>query len=525
MDQEQHLNLNKPERLEWLQDAGFGMFIHFSFDSQLGIVISHSMVGASDDYLHRFMHDLPQTFDPAHFDAAKIARLAKLAGMKYIVFTAKHHSGFCMWDTKTTDFDIMNTAFGRDLLKDYVRAVRQEGLAVGLYYSPEDFYFLHEKAQVIRRRFTEPIPQDVMRQYLDYVGAQCAELMTEYGKIDVLFFDGGEGPLQEKCKEVSWALQPDVLITRGAIETPEQTIPGIASEEPFEACITMGTQWQYKPTNDMMKSGSRLIEILIETRAKGGALLLNIGPAPDGSLPVEQESRLREVAAWYFINREAVDGVRPWILTNEDNIWFTQASVGDAVYAIITGTGDWSRGERRTFLLRSVRPGEGTTVEVLGQSGDVVEYQPDTDGKTYWEERDGALMVSCVRAQRIYNNHRWHNPIVLKITGVDPALDPPVVQTVGAAFAQDAMHMEGRLVKRGDAESVLAGFEYREYAGFAESLHSDVWRSTELMRIRDADAFESTITDIEKGREYEYRALVVADGVAMRGASKRILNE
>ena len=139
---------NKPERLEWLQDAGFGMFVHWSMDSQLGSVISHSMVGASDDYLNRFINELPKTFNPKRFDAEELAILAKLAGMKYIVFTAKHHSGFCMWDTKTTDFNIMNTLYKRDIVADYVKAARKHGLAVGFYYSPEDFWFQRSEDDV-----------------------------------------------------------------------------------------------------------------------------------------------------------------------------------------------------------------------------------------------------------------------------------------------------------------------------------------------------------------------------------------
>ncbi|MCA1759394.1 MAG: alpha-L-fucosidase, partial [Bacteroidales bacterium] len=155
---ENFLNLNKPERLEWFRDLGFGMFIHFSFDSQLGVVISHSMAGASEDYLNRFVNELPKTFNPKEFSPDEIATLAKLAGMKYIVFTTKHHSGFCMWDTQTTEFNIMNTPYGKDLLAEYVDATRKAGLAVGFYFSPEDFNFLYENGLQVRRRFPEPIP-------------------------------------------------------------------------------------------------------------------------------------------------------------------------------------------------------------------------------------------------------------------------------------------------------------------------------------------------------------------------------
>ena len=293
------LNLNKPERIEWFRNLGFGMFIHFSFDSQLGMVISHSMAGASEDYLDRFINDLPKTFNPKEYDAAEIATLAKLAGMKYIVFTTKHHSGFCMWDTETTDFNIMNTPYGKDLIAEYVEATREAGLAVGFYFSPEDFNFLYENGQQVRRRFTQALPERIMQKYLELNELQNIELMAKYGDIDIMFYDGGEGPLQEKCKQVVWELQPNVVVTRGAMKTPEQSVPGVILTDPWESNLTMGTQWAYKPTNEVYKTGTRLLEILIETRAKGGNQLLNVGPKPNGELPSEQEANLREIAAFY----------------------------------------------------------------------------------------------------------------------------------------------------------------------------------------------------------------------------------
>lgn len=140
-DNASNYNLNKPERELWLKNTGLGLFIHFSMDSQLGVVISHSLVGASDDYVTRYFNELPKTFDPSKFDPRQIATLAKLAGMKYIVFTTKHHSGFCMWDTKTTGFNITHTPYKKDLLKEFVDATREAGLQVGFYFSPENFTF------------------------------------------------------------------------------------------------------------------------------------------------------------------------------------------------------------------------------------------------------------------------------------------------------------------------------------------------------------------------------------------------
>jgi alpha-L-fucosidase len=509
--QEPFLDLNKKERLEWFRGLGFGMFIHFSFDSQLGVVISHSMAGASADYLNRYVNELPKTFNPKDFAPDEIATLAKLAGMKYIVFTTKHHSGFCMWDTKTTAFNIMNTPYGKDLLAEYVDATRNAGLAVGFYFSPEDFNFLYENGKQVRRIFPEPIPGAIMKKYLEFLELQCIELMAKYGDIDIIFFDGGEGPLQEKCKQVVWELQPNIVVTRGAIQTPEQTVLGIASDDPWEACITMGTQWAYKPTNEEYKTGARLIEILIETRAKGGNLLLNVGPKPNGQLPVEQEANLQEIAAWNFINYEAIEGVRPWILPNEENIWFTWKPEESTVYAILTKIPDWVRGSRKEFLIRSVQASEHTQVSVLGQSGELVEYMPTVDAKAWFEEKEDGLHISCVRAQRIYNNHKWHNPVVLKITNALPALEPPQVVTLDAITEEkgkDRLILNGEIIKTGDAEFLKTGFQYREYAGFVEELYSDEWKETEIVEHSGTGKFSNIPTIEKNNKTFQVRAFV-----------------
>jgi len=506
------LDLNKPERLEWFKSLGFGMFIHFSFDSQLGIVISHSMAGASNDYIDRFIHQLPKTFNPKDYSPEDIATLAKLAGMKYIVFTTKHHSGFCMWDTKTTDFNIMNTPYKKDLLAQYVDATRKAGLAVGFYYSPEDFNFLYDNGLQVRRRFPKPIPENIMEKYLDLVELQCMELMAKYGDIDIIFFDGGEGPLVEKCKQVVWELQPNIVVTRGAIKTPEQTILGVTSNEPWESCITMGTQWAYKPTNETYKTGGRLIEILIETRAKGGNLLLNVGPKPNGTLPEKQEANLREIAAWNFINQEAIEKVSPWIFPNEENIWFTWKPEEHTLYAFLTKLPDWSRGSRKEFVIKSVQTTDDTKVSVLGQSSELVEYQPNTDATTYFEQKEDGLHVSCVRAQRIYNNQKWPNPIVLKITHAKPALQPPVVTTLKPNISKSGntarLTFEGEVVKMGDAQNLKVGFQYREYAGFVEELYSDQWDETVTSNITGPGKFEMKAPLMQAGKEYQVRAFV-----------------
>jgi alpha-L-fucosidase len=411
---------NRPERLEWFRDLGFGMFIHWSMDSQLGSVISHSMVGASEDYLRRFTEELPRSFNPRKFDPRDWAVLARLAGMKYVVFTTKHHSGFCMFDTKTTGFGVMHTPFRRDITAEIVRAFREQGVAPGFYFSPDDFWWLYKNGKTIQRNSPSVFPAN-NPGLLAHDQAQVRELLTNYGPIDVMFLDGPP----EGLRELAWQLQPGIVVTRGAIQTPEQYIPGVPLEGAWESCITMGTQWQYKPTNEVYKSGGQLISMLIETRAKGGNLLLNVGPKPDGELPIEQEERLREIALWMFVNSESIYAVRPWVITNEGSYWFTRKKDEDTLYVFVKEKERWRYGEWKDIVLTSVRASAGTQVSVLGQNDQVLEYQLDVVPKTTWKQQADGLHIRAMRAQRLYNDRQWPNPVVLKLTDVKPALPPP----------------------------------------------------------------------------------------------------
>ncbi len=415
---------NRPDRLEWFRDLGFGMFIHWSLDSQLGSVISHSMVGASEDYLKRFIGDLPKTFNPRKFNPQDWAVLARLAGMKYVVFTTKHHSGFCMFETKTTDFGIMHTPFRRDITAEIANAFRGQGIAPGFYFSPDDFWWLYRNGKTIQRHSPDVIPAN-NPGLLAHDQAQVRELLTHYGPIDIMFFDGPP----EGLRELAWQIQPNVVVTRGAIQTPEQYIPGAPLEGVWESNLTMGTQWQYKPTNEVYKPGGQLISMLIETRAKGGNLLLNVGPKPDGELPIEQEERLREVALWMFVNSESIYAVRPWVVTNEGDYWFTKKKDEDTLYVFVKEQERWKYGEWKEIVLTSVRATERTEASVLGQNDKVLEYQFEVVPKTTWRQATDGLHLRAMRAQRLYNDRKWPNPVVLKLTHVRPAVTPPRIET------------------------------------------------------------------------------------------------
>ena len=367
---------NKSEREDWFMDQSLGMFIHWSMDSQLGSVISHSMVGASDDYLDRFVNELPTTFYPKKFDPDEWARLAKLAGMKYVVFTTKHHSGFCMFDTKTTRFSINNTPYAHDITRQIAEAFRSHGISIGFYFSPDDFWMLHKQGKDVSRRRPEAFPTN-NPQLMAHNKAQLRELLTRYGPINVLFIDGQP----DELKELAWQLQPRLVITRGQMETPEQKTPDQPMPGPWEACYTLGTQWHYKPTNEDYKSGTQLIEMLIEIRAKGGNFLLNVGPTAEGLIPQPSVDRLRAMGQWLEVNGEAVYGTRPWHTFGEGRAKvavghlqeradepFTVADIrfttkGDTLYAICLG---WPEAEVKIDALGRLYEPEIEEITMLG---------------------------------------------------------------------------------------------------------------------------------------------------------------
>ena len=422
---QQTQNANIASREQWFQDMGFGLFIHWGVDVSLGSVISHSLAGSSPEYASKYFKELPAQFNPKKFDPDDWATLAKLAGMKYMVFTTKHHSGFCMWPTKTTGFNVAETPYGKDITKAIVEAFRKQGIAIGFYFSPEDFHYLYEqKIPIGRTQHPMHFPAN-NRGLMDLDKAQLKELLTNYGKIDLLFLDGPA----EGLKEYAWQLQPEIVVTRGQMKTPEQNLPDKPIPGPWEACFTMGTDWQYKPTNDPQKSGTEMINMLIETRAKGGNLLLNIGPKPNGEIQIEQEALLRELALWNFVNEESVHAVRPFSITKEGAVWFTRsAKDSNTVFAFVPGGNQWPYGDRKELVFRQIKPSGNTKVSILGYDSQLLEYKEGFDAKLRFQDTQSGLLISAVNGHRLYTNNKWPNPVVIKITAASfkPILDPKI---------------------------------------------------------------------------------------------------
>ena len=496
-------SLNQPDRLDWFRDQGFGLFIHWSLDSQLGVVISHSLVGASPDYTGRFFTELPKSFNPRQFHPEDWATLAHLAGVRYVMFTSKHHSGFAMWDTQTTPFGIMNTPFHRDVTKEVFEAFRAQGIATGVYYSPDDFWWLHEHNIPIERH-TEQVQPRNNAALMQYDQAQIRELLTRYGKVDALFLDGEPNGL----RELAWKINPQIVVTRGAIKTPELTIPGMPIPGAWEACMTMGIGWQYQPQNEHYRSGGELIRMLIQTRAKGGNFLLNVGPKPNGELPIEEEERLREIALWMFVNSESIYGVRSWVITNEGDIWFTKKKDSSALYAIVESAQPWPRATWKDFVLHSVRATAKTEISVLGQNDKVVEYHPEINPKsTFNQEKDG-LHIRVMATQRLQDNFRWPNPTVIKFTNVEPAFIPPHVETLNATRTGSSATLEGKLDDLGDSSSLEADFEYRPILGEDVNSRTSPWTATHTETLSTPGPFSARVENLDPKSAYEFRAVI-----------------
>jgi len=319
------------KRMEWYLDARFGMFIHwglYSIPARGEWVRSEEEI-PKEDYMKYF-----EEFDPVDYDPRAWARAAKEAGMKYVVLTAKHHDGFCLYDSQYTDFKSTNTKCGRDLIKEYVEAVRAEGLKVGIYFTIIDWYhddYPHYGDRQHPMRNNPAYKNDGRNfdNYLTYMHNQIREICTNYGKIDILWFDfsyddlRGEAWRATELMDMVRSLQPEVIIDNrlecsgpyhGDFVSPEQMIPpnGIQDVEgndiAWEACVTMNNHWGYCATDHFYKPAPMLIKKLVECVSKGGNLILNVGPDVKGNIPEESMKILQEIGKWMKKNGESIYG-------------------------------------------------------------------------------------------------------------------------------------------------------------------------------------------------------------------------
>jgi alpha-L-fucosidase len=271
------------------------------------------------------------TFNPSAWDPAALARTAKSLGMQYAVFTTKHHDGYAMFHTKTSDFGVQHSPYGRDIVREYIDAFRAEGLRIGLYFSLIDWHHADYPAfadedKPYRFGRTKPPSDEQWARFSDAMFEQVRELLTNYGTIEVLWFDGGweRTPTQWRANELEALvrqLQPGILIndrmpTVGDFETPEQFVPARAPERTWETCMTMNESWGYNPKDSHWKSPRQIVHTLCEVAGKGGNLLLNVSPMGDGAIMPEQRAILGAMQRWMTANGESIvgtdPGLEPW---------------------------------------------------------------------------------------------------------------------------------------------------------------------------------------------------------------------
>ncbi len=355
------------KKIEEWRGLKFGLLMHWGPYSQWGIVESWSICAEDEPWCKRkidnyeeykrMYENLKYYFNPVRFNPEKWAKAAKDAGMKYVIFTTKHHDGFCMFDTKYTDYKITSKdcPFSvnpkANITKEIFNAFRKEGLWVGAYFSKPDWhcdYYWWRNFATPDRNVNYDIKKYPERweKFIEYTHNQITELMSNYGKVDILWLDGGwvnagnknqDIKLGELVKQIR-KLQPGLIVVDRAVPglyqnylTPENTIPKDPIKYPWESCIIAGGGWSWVP-NAKYKTTEEVIAILAEIVAKGGNLLLNIAPGPDGDWDSDAYNLLQNIGNWMKINSEAIYNTKPYKFYKYENFFFTQKE--NCLYAI-----------------------------------------------------------------------------------------------------------------------------------------------------------------------------------------------
>lgn len=412
------------QKIEQWQDLKFGLFMHWGAYSQRGIVESWSLCPEdhewnkrtgpyADDYFTyvQAYEKLQTTFNPLNFNPDKWAEAAKNAGMKYVVFTTKHHDGFNMFDTRQSDYKItskscpFSTNPRANVTKEIFNSFRKEGFMIGGYYSISDWHnndFWWDYFPPFDRRINySPIKYpEKWNRLNDFIYNQLGELTSgEYGQIDLLWFDlcdisKERSPDWERYEKVIRGNQPGTIMvarhTNGPYEnyrTPEQKIPDEALDYPWETCMTMGDSWSYKP-NDRYKSTYQLIQLLVQIVSRGGNFLLNIGPSPDGDFDPVAYDRLKGIGNWMKINSEAIYETKSISPYHETKLAFTQKE--NNVYAFYLADEDEKQMPGKV-LIHYFQPVEGSQVFLLGH-----------DQPLKWEKNGKGFLIHIPKTMQIH---------------------------------------------------------------------------------------------------------------------------
>ncbi len=455
------------QKIEQWRDLKFGLLMHWGAYSQWGIVESWSIcpedygwcerkMGLDPNHYFRYLkqyESLPSTFNPVLFNPEKWAKAAKQAGMRYVIFTTKHHDGFCMFDSKYTDYKVTAPMcpFHRNpranITKEIFKAFRQEGFWVGAYFSKPDWhseYYWDPYFPPFDRNVNydpEAYPEK-WEKFVQFTHNQILELLTDYGPVDILWLDGGwvSKKSPEEIKKYyalkvertssgfiknrivnqvirmdelvakARAIQPGVIVVDRAVEgphqnylTPENTIPKKIIPYPWESCIIAGGGWAWVP-NARYKPAAEVIGILINIVSKGGSLLLNIGPSPYGEFDKGAYQLLEEVGKWMKVNGEAIYATRAYKVFKGGDVWYAMKKDGRTLYAFILD--EQKSGTLPTHVtLENVKIPKKATLQLLGSQ------QPLT-----WQKKGSKVVVTIPEAVRQQPpcQHAWTIRIPLK---------------------------------------------------------------------------------------------------------------
>ena len=423
----------KDVRMKWWRNAGFGMFIHWGIYS-----VPAGVYKEKASYAEWIMYQagIPvneyekyaEKFNPEKFDATEWVRMAKEAGMKYIVITSKHHDGFCLWDSKVSDYDVTDrTPFKRDILKELAKACEKEGIRLCFYHSIMDWH--HPDAT----------GENFEKYREEYLKPQLKELLSDYGDIGVLWFDGEwieewTEPQGKDLYNYVRNLKPDIIINNrvgkgragmqgmskgegyvGDFGTPEQEILEGTSKFDWESCMTMNDHWGYASYDKNFKSTETLIHNLVDIAAKGGNYLLNIGPTAEGLFPQESINRLKEIGEWMKVNAEVIynsGSIKNYKET--ETLYFTTSNNKKNIFAIVT---KWPG---KSLQIKYIQPIQDSKIYMLG-----------IDQPLEWtQDAEKGVIIQIPEELQIEENRPCRYAWVFKIEGEQAKVADNLIDTL-----------------------------------------------------------------------------------------------